>query len=268
MAKPKREPPRGIVQPGGDPHGRHARYLVDPPLDDHLEHWWSVSWSLPKGASVVRETLPHPCFHVVVEAGVARVVGVPKGRFVRTLEGTGRVFGAKFLPGAFRPLLDAPAHTFTGKTVLLASVVGKALSDDYAQNIEAEERDEARVAVAARFFQRILPPPPPYARELRALFHAALNDRAITTADALAARSGRHLRDLQRLFRDTVGVSPKWVIQRYRLHEALLALEAGQSTVTDLAALLGYADQAHFCRDFKRLAGLPPSHYARRAAKR
>lgn len=51
------------------------------------------------------------------------------------------------------------------------------------------------------------------------------------------------------------------MIQRYRLHDALLALERGEGTLADLASQLGYADQAHFARDFRALVGVPPSRY-------
>lgn len=55
--------------------------------------------------------------------------------------------------------------------------------------------------------------------------------------------------------------------QRYRLHEAAerLADEPG-ADLADLASELGYADQAHFVRDFKRPIGHPPGAYARRIA--
>ena len=62
----------------------------------------------------------------------------------------------------------------------------------------------------------------------------------------VAARHGVSVRTLQRLFRRHVGVSPKWVLQRYRLHEAAERMAAGEAT--DLASLaqdLGYFDQAH-----------------------
>jgi AraC-like DNA-binding protein len=71
------------------------------------------------------------------------------------------------------------------------------------------------------------------------------------------------LRQLQRLFSEYVGVTPKWVIHRYRLLEAAERIATG--TVihwADLAFELGYADQAHFIRDFKRLVGRSPAHYA------
>jgi AraC-like DNA-binding protein len=67
---------------------------------------------------------------------------------------------------------------------------------------------------------------------------------------------------MQRLFADYVGVSPKWVILRYRIHEAL---ERAESEVewARLAADLGYSDQAHLVRDFTQTVGVSPTAYAR-----
>jgi AraC-like DNA-binding protein len=80
----------------------------------------------------------------------------------------------------------------------------------------------------------------------------------------LTREFGLGLRKLQRLFDDYVGVSPKWVIQRYRLHEAAERIAAGRvADFADLALELGYADQAHFNRDFKKLVGRSPAEYAR-----
>jgi AraC-like DNA-binding protein len=89
-------------------------------------------------------------------------------------------------------------------------------------------------------------------------------DRDITRVDHLVQAFGLGARKLQRLFDEYVGVSPKWIIQRYRLHEAAERIAAG--TVSDGATLaqdLGYADQAHFIRDFKRLVGGSPAEYAK-----
>ena len=84
---------------------------------------------------------------------------------------------------------------------------------------------------------------------------------------SLAARFGLGVRALQRLFAEYVGVSPKWVIQRYRLHEAAERIARMRPEELDGAALaadLGYADQAHFIRDFRRWVGFTPAEYARR----
>jgi AraC-like DNA-binding protein len=89
-------------------------------------------------------------------------------------------------------------------------------------------------------------------------------DRSLTRLDQLVGEFDTSARQLQRLFREYVGVSPKWVIQRYRLLEAAERVAGGAvANWTNLALDLGYADQAHFIRDFKRLVGRSPAEYAR-----
>ena len=76
-------------------------------------------------------------------------------------------------------------------------------------------------------------------------------------------RFGVSARPLQRLFRRYVGVGPKWVLQRFRLHDAQLLLESGDAPdLATLAADLGWSDQAHFSRDFQSTVGMPPGRYA------
>lgn len=82
-------------------------------------------------------------------------------------------------------------------------------------------------------------------------------------------KPGVSLRPLQRHFLRYVGVNPKWVIQRYRLHEAAERLKAGPVDLASLALELGYFDQAHFTRDFRAIVGMSPGAWAvslRRAA--
>jgi AraC-like DNA-binding protein len=70
-------------------------------------------------------------------------------------------------------------------------------------------------------------------------------------------------RSLQRLFRTHVGVGPKWLIRLYRIKEAAARIEEGDVVQwADLADQLGYADQAHFINDFRRLLGRSPGEYA------
>ncbi len=69
-------------------------------------------------------------------------------------------------------------------------------------------------------------------------------------------------RALQRLFSRYVGVSPKWMIKRYRLHEAIERVAAGRAVNWSRLALdLGYFDQTHFIKDFKALVGRTPADY-------
>lgn len=71
-------------------------------------------------------------------------------------------------------------------------------------------------------------------------------------------------RSLQRLVRRRLGLHPKWLVQRRRLHEAAGRLREGSATLGAVAAELGYADQAHFVRDFTRVVGETPGQFGRR----
>jgi AraC-like DNA-binding protein len=71
--------------------------------------------------------------------------------------------------------------------------------------------------------------------------------------------SNRHL---IRTFRDVVGLPPKSFARIRRFHAALRALPAATARA-QLAFDLGYADQAHFNHEFRRLSGVTPSQYLR-----
>ena len=72
-------------------------------------------------------------------------------------------------------------------------------------------------------------------------------------------------RQLQRLFSRYVGATPKWVLARYRMHDAVTVLDEGHDgSLADLAATHGWYDQAHFNRDFRRLVGQSPGEYVAR----
>ena len=91
----------------------------------------------------------------------------------------------------------------------------------------------------------------------------------LCSVQALAEEAGVAVRTLQRLFGQYVGVAPKWVINRYRLHEAVERLQSGRNVAwAELALALGYFDQAHFIRDFTQLVGRSPGEYARREGPR
>jgi AraC-like DNA-binding protein len=89
-------------------------------------------------------------------------------------------------------------------------------------------------------------------------------EREILKVEHLASRFDMSKRTLQRLFNRYVGVNPKGVIQRYRLHEVAEKIEQGD--VIDWLKLsldMGYYDQAHFIKDFKTMLGRSPEEYAR-----
>jgi AraC-like DNA-binding protein len=253
---------RGVLQ--ADPAEGvfvHERHAPAPDLAPFVEHFWFVSWELP-GGPVVRETLPHPSVHVIFERGRSRVAAFPRGRFTRTLEGTGFVLGIKFRPGGFRPFVPFAVTRLSGRVLPLGEVfpTGAPAAEEA---VLAATTVSARIAAASTFLRERLPPADEVAERAATIVRRILEDPEVRKVDDLVRIFDTNPRALQRLFRDYVGVSPKWVIRRYRLHEALERLEAGGSqSWTALALDLGYFDQSHFIRDFRALVGRTPASYS------
>ncbi len=222
-----------------------------PDLAPYVERYWVVSWdySEPYRQLVV----PYPNVHLMFRDGGARVQGVCGGHRVRVLEGASGVFGVAFRPGCFRPFLGAPVSTITDRSIEARRV------------FPGDLPDPLDVTTVEDFLRASLPERDAGAeRAVRVVAEIAANPE-IARVDALARHLGTSVRELQRLFAEHVGIGPKWVIRRYRLREVTEQLAGG--TPIDwarLSAELGYADQAHFARDFKGMFGESPTRYAER----
>ncbi|AKF08708.1 AraC family transcriptional regulator [Sandaracinus amylolyticus] len=263
--------PRGILRPGaGAARFDHERRAPAPELASIVEHYWSVRWDLDE--PYVSEVLAHPSVHFSIERsreheeGDARVRGVVLGRFSRTLEGRGEVFGIKLRPGAFAPFVTYPVSRITGRAIPLREVLGDDAETLRARVLATDDLD-ARAAIADEVLLRHRPEPDPQVDAVGRAIELVQREREILRVEHMAARLATTPRTLQRLFDRYVGVSPKWVIQRYRLHEATDRLAAGEAQDwARLAFDLGYFDQSHFIRDFKALIGTTPAEYAARCA--
>lgn len=245
----------GILVPSGSA-GNWTLERLEPPADlaPFIDRFWSVEWSRGVRMPFTQATLPHPCVNVVLGTHRIGVHGPSMDRFVARLEGDGWVVGAKFHPGGFRPFLGEDVATLAGRELPIASVLGASIACD---RTNAHERlvDFFRQRLPAAFDPNIL--------VTRRAVDRVREDRTIARASDLAMAMDMSVRTLQRLFRSYVGVSPKWVIRRCRIHEACDRVAKGEmQSWSALAHELGYCDQAHFVRDFKAQVDVTPSRYA------
>jgi AraC-type DNA-binding domain-containing proteins len=72
-------------------------------------------------------------------------------------------------------------------------------------------------------------------------------------------------RQFERLFYRDVGLSPSFYKRLYTFEETLATIRNGAvNSLTELAYGFGYADQAHFCREFKMFTGESASAFIRK----
>lgn len=258
---------RGLVSRPSPAGVTSSTHPPRPELADVVETLWVGRWKLSGQPSHTTELLGDPSVHFVFEGGAqrgSRVVGVWTRVWRRTLEGDGFVRGVKLRPGGFRAFACTPAIQLSCQIAPLNSVFA-----EVAGELEAAILGPVEDGPALEHLQTWLLAQR-RSEELRqvhlaiALVERIVQDPAMTSVDQLASAAGMGPRALQSLFREHVGASPKWVIRRNRLQEVAKRLERGEAAnLADLAAELGYADQAHMARDFKTAVGKSPSSFVR-----
>jgi AraC-like DNA-binding protein len=277
--------PKGVLHPElAARKFRLARYKPAEDLAPFVEHHWLVEWDLIGQPPHVQRTLPYPCVHLVFDpcggersfvsgvrtprTGGTGIIGVTRGWFEARLEGAGRTLGVRFRPGGFRGFLGSPVSRITDRTLPIDAVFGTGAAAAEATVLAAAD-DEGMIRAAESIVRQRLPAPDAQVDLVHDIVQQIESDRTINRVVELANRLNMGERTLQRLFSDYVGVSPKWVIRRFRLHDAASRLANDEEVnLTTLAQELGYSDQAHFTRDFKAIVGRSPSESRTATARR
>lgn len=269
---------RGVLRPA-DNSGRPASSTAppSPAVARYVEHYWSVRWEVAGPAR--REVLGHPVIHVTVEHAdgklhgfmppVALVHGVVRRTFHVDLPPRGWVVGARFRPGGFHALTGLDAALMTDRVVPLAEVVGAEAADALRDEVVAADDAARPMRLDAWLAARVPTAADPADDRVFELVSTMRDDRTLTRAEHVADRFGVSMRTLQRLLRRHVGVGPKWLLARYRLLDAVAAIDAEDDdtrlSLAELAVSLGWFDQAHFTREFTAHVGVSPLAYRARA---
>ena len=100
-----------------------------------------------------------------------------------------------------------------------------------------------------------------FARPLDARVQAAVAAlaRAPVSVPNVAAEVGVSERQLERLFRERVGIAPKHYARIARLERAVALSSCAVTNQAELALRAGYSDESHLLRDFRELVGVTPS---------
>jgi AraC-like DNA-binding protein len=161
-----------------------------------------------------------------------------------------RMVGIRFVPGAADAVLGVPLDALCDLRVPLAELWGP-VADELAERVALSDRPGQTLAALVR--ERIAAPPDPTASEIVRRLGLSAGPGVVS---AVAADVGVSERHLQRRCRTAFGYGPKTLHRVLRFQRALRLARAG-GRLSDVAAVVGYADQAHMARDTRRLAGVP-----------
>jgi AraC-like DNA-binding protein len=199
----------------------------------------------------------------VVPDGSADIIWRADGRSVTTVvagpdteaqlaplaEGS-RMVGLRFAPGAADAVLGIPLDALRDQRVPLSELWG-GVADELAERVALSDQPE--VSLASSVQERITEAPDPTAAAIAHRLEFAAGPGIVS---GVADDVGVSERQLQRRCRIAFGYGPKTVHRVLRFQRALRLARAG-GRLADVAAVVGYSDQAHMARETRGLAGVP-----------
>lgn len=232
----------------------YAEHSLPSSLYAHVAAVWTLEVGAVGPQWVEQEAVPDGCIELISRACGRSVWRREQPRMFATglatttaklRLGAGSSFtGLKLWPWTWHALGGEPCARFT---------------DDWLE-IDAHSPLAALMtgepeSIVARLTERLGSQEPP------AFGVALLEER---TVGDVARRAQMSLRLLQRRFEREFGLPPRSYLRLLRFRAVMSGLH-DHSTLAEAAAAEGYADQAHMAREFRSLAGLPPSAAKARA---
>lgn len=207
-------------------------------------------WTAEPSREESHRVLPDGCMDLIWYDDELLVAGPDTAAQVADWRPGRRYVGLRFGAGVGPRVFGVPGHTLRDERLALGDVWEPALARRlHEQLVDAPEPVAILERAAAEAMRRNLPPDPIGAYLMR---RATRGDRVAVLADD----AGLSVRQLHRRCLDAFGYGPKTLTRIVRMNRALDLARAGMG-LSDVAARAGFADQAHFARDVKELAGVP-----------
>jgi AraC-like DNA-binding protein len=213
------------------------------------------------GARYIDQILPDGCLDIIWDGSRLFVAGPDTGPVPLTARPGATFVGIRFRPGHAPPTLGCPASALRDQRTDLEDL----WSAGQAATI-AERLADAGPHTAPAILQSVV-----RERMAGALPADRLIDGLVATLtgsaphgpgliSTVAARLGVTERSLHRRCSAAIGYGPKTLDRVLRFRRALnLGHAGGAPNLGALAVAAGYADQAHFTRECRRLGGQTPS---------
>lgn len=253
--------PRGVLYPARLP--TFSRMEPPPELTDLVRWFWISQWTIAPGRRSRQVILPHPAMNLVVETELVGLAGPPTRWSHRDLTGRGWAVAALLRPAATPAFTDRPAELRNEYQVLAEPELHAAVR----AAMTAADLGAATHAVGAWIQEAAGTPDEAglLANELAELIAA---DSTIVRVEQVARAMSISVRTAQRLASRYVGLSPLTMIRRRRLQEAADRVRRDpDAKLVEIAAELGYSDQAHLVKEFRQQLDFTPSSYQREVSQ-
>ncbi|WP_221794307.1 AraC family transcriptional regulator [Oceanobacter mangrovi] len=224
-----------------------------------ISHFYSFEANHQNGLAFA---IPDGCVDIVFDCNSeqpsARVCGTTLEARCAQLQDHHRYFGVRFAFGVIPDFLNLAADQLVDHEINLLELL------PHAREMIEQISNEPQVLAQSRLFEhffRSFHNRQPSALTLESMQRICQHKGNIQIQQ-LAEQTGRSRRTLHRQFIDDLGMSPKAFSRIVRCQSAVYDINHQQDVVfSALASDLGFSDQSHFLREFKKCVNATPADY-------
>ncbi|GAB3641260.1 AraC family transcriptional regulator [Spirosoma arcticum] len=174
------------------------------------------------------------------------------------------LLGIRFRPGGIYPFLKIPLHLFTDAQLDMNEVVAD-LGTQLQNNLLEIDDWPGRFQALERYLYERLQRVNYSAPLIMPVVQHLIKYNGQISIDHVSDQANVSRRQLERLFRQYIGVSPKLLARILRFRHLKAMLRTGQNdSLMGIAFDNGYTDHAHLTKEFKEFTGLTPTAYLTR----
>jgi AraC-like DNA-binding protein len=259
---------------------KYQEFIPHPVLQDCVKRFWILERAYTAQESI-EEVVPDACVELILNFGSPYLqlgntlpcelpkvclVGLQSQPFLVQASGVVKIVAVRFFAWGVLPFLKPLAEPNSTTTVeldeawhqVVTQVAAKVETEKYQQAVEELEAFLIGKRLTTWFD----------AGQVREAAKRLYETKGQVRVANLAASCNLSVRQLQRQFAETTGVSPKTLARTIRF-ETIRNRLMGEpdANLTDLAYEWGYTDQAHFIHDFQAFSKKTPGAFAQQMHK-
>lgn len=219
-----------------------------------------VQWDLRNRPAHTQKNLPDPCANLFFDKEGAKVLGPITKTYSYKLYEQGQIVGIKFKPAGLCHFTPEPMTTFTDHYIQPTFLFSH-WEHSVPKKVQAADSLDEAVAILEPLLlaQKIITNQK--IKLANDIISFIKTSSGINQVQQVTDYFRLNIRTLQRMFERYIGINPKWIIRKYRLHDVLDKAERDTQDWLSASLALGYTEQSHFIKDFKELVGVTPSVY-------
>jgi len=242
-------------------------------LQPYIQCYWQIKTELSFTSPSTELLHPNGGLGVIINFGSPLIyegksiyhTGFMDGIHTKTrqMSMTGHVdaIGIRFNPGGASRFFSTPLSEISNSNINLHDLAMGQLIESCQEEREINPENDILKFVDNLLAKRLVEP---LSSEplIQHIANKIKNNNGKSTIAEVINDIGKSDRQIERLFKGSIGMTPKQYARTIRMENARLLLKnRNLQSLTEIGEMAGFYDQAHFIREFRAIIGLSPTDY-------